>query len=162
MMAPAGGMNPGVVARRYYHVFKRINKQLPSLTTLELQYVSPALVRAEVGSSIHMFTCVTHQSLQLLGRQATAVQSLSCTWCCLWHAISLVCMLRLHCSSLVLMSQECAGHTLEQAVVITRSTCSCLMTLGAVGYLEQDPTAGGRAWSLRCLAHTCSASQSSP
>lgn len=30
----------------YYHVFKRINKQLPSLTTLELQYVSPALVRA--------------------------------------------------------------------------------------------------------------------
>lgn len=30
----------------YYHVFKRINKQLPSLTTLELQYVSPALVEA--------------------------------------------------------------------------------------------------------------------
>lgn len=34
----------------YYHVFKRINKQLHSLTTLELQYVSPALVRAQVGS----------------------------------------------------------------------------------------------------------------
>jgi FKBP12-rapamycin complex-associated protein len=34
----------------YYHVFKRINKQLPSLTTLELQYVAPALVRAQVGS----------------------------------------------------------------------------------------------------------------
>ena len=33
----------------YYHVFKRINKQLPSLTTLDLQYVSPALARAEVG-----------------------------------------------------------------------------------------------------------------
>lgn len=32
----------------YYHVFKRINKQLPSLTTLELQYVAPALVRAQV------------------------------------------------------------------------------------------------------------------
>ncbi|GLC61314.1 hypothetical protein PLESTB_001742500 [Pleodorina starrii] len=31
----------------YYHVFKRINKQLHSLTTLELQYVSPALVRAQ-------------------------------------------------------------------------------------------------------------------
>eukprot|EP01018_Ginkgo_biloba_P035738 Gb_39050 [translate_table: standard] len=30
----------------YYHVFKRINKQLPSLTTLELQYVSPALLSA--------------------------------------------------------------------------------------------------------------------
>jgi FKBP12-rapamycin complex-associated protein len=29
----------------YYHVFKRINKQLHSLTTLELQYVAPALVR---------------------------------------------------------------------------------------------------------------------
>ena len=31
----------------YYHVFKRINKQLPSLTTLELQYVSPKLVEAK-------------------------------------------------------------------------------------------------------------------
>ena len=28
----------------YYQVFKKINKQLPSLTTLELSYVSPALV----------------------------------------------------------------------------------------------------------------------
>jgi FKBP12-rapamycin complex-associated protein len=33
----------------YYHVFKRINKQLLSLTTLELQYVAPALVRAQVS-----------------------------------------------------------------------------------------------------------------
>ncbi len=33
----------------YYHVFKRINKQLPSLTTLDLQYVAPALVRAQVS-----------------------------------------------------------------------------------------------------------------
>lgn len=30
----------------YYHVFKRINKQLISLTTLELQYVSPELLSA--------------------------------------------------------------------------------------------------------------------
>ncbi|BBN14806.1 serine/threonine-protein kinase mTOR [Marchantia polymorpha subsp. ruderalis] len=30
----------------YYHVFKRINRQLPSLTTLELQNVSPELVSA--------------------------------------------------------------------------------------------------------------------
>ncbi|KAJ7542470.1 hypothetical protein O6H91_10G108000 [Diphasiastrum complanatum] len=30
----------------YYHVFKRINKQLPSVTTLDLQYVSPALLNA--------------------------------------------------------------------------------------------------------------------
>ena len=30
----------------YYHVFKRINKQLPSLTTLELKYVSPRLLCA--------------------------------------------------------------------------------------------------------------------
>ncbi len=30
----------------YYHVFKRINKQLPQLTTLELQYVSPRLLNA--------------------------------------------------------------------------------------------------------------------
>ena len=48
MPAPPGSTMTGVVACRYYHVFKRINKQLPSLTTLELQYVSPALVRAEV------------------------------------------------------------------------------------------------------------------
>ena len=33
----------------YYHVFKRINKQLPSLTVLELQYVAPALVRAQAS-----------------------------------------------------------------------------------------------------------------
>ncbi|GBF92738.1 hypothetical protein Rsub_05107 [Raphidocelis subcapitata] len=31
----------------YYHVFKRINKQLHALSTLELQYVAPALVRAQ-------------------------------------------------------------------------------------------------------------------
>jgi serine/threonine-protein kinase mTOR len=31
----------------YYHVFKRINKQLPSMVVLELQYVAPALVRAQ-------------------------------------------------------------------------------------------------------------------
>jgi FKBP12-rapamycin complex-associated protein len=30
----------------YYHVFKRINKQLPHLTTLDLGYVSPLLVSA--------------------------------------------------------------------------------------------------------------------
>ncbi|KAJ3103710.1 phosphatidylinositol kinase- protein kinase tor1 [Phlyctochytrium bullatum] len=30
----------------YYHVFRRINKQLPQLTTLELQYVSPKLLAA--------------------------------------------------------------------------------------------------------------------
>jgi phosphatidylinositol kinase/protein kinase (PI-3 family) len=35
----------------YYHVFKQINKQLPSLTVLELQYVAPALVRAQASLS---------------------------------------------------------------------------------------------------------------
>lgn len=38
----------------YYHVFKRINKQLPTLTVLDLQYVAPALVRAQVRS--HLMT----------------------------------------------------------------------------------------------------------
>ena len=38
----------------YYHVFKRINKQLPSLTVLELQYVAPALVRAQVCTPNNM------------------------------------------------------------------------------------------------------------
>lgn len=36
----------------YYHVFKRINKQLHSMTTLELQYVAPALVGGGVGSQL--------------------------------------------------------------------------------------------------------------
>ena len=31
----------------YYHVFKRINKQLPTLTKLELKYVSPRLLSAK-------------------------------------------------------------------------------------------------------------------
>jgi len=31
---------------RYYHVFRHINKQLPQMTTLELQYVSPKLLAA--------------------------------------------------------------------------------------------------------------------
>ena len=35
----------------YYHVFKRINKQLPQLTVLDLHYVSPALAGAEARSS---------------------------------------------------------------------------------------------------------------
>ena len=43
---------PAVLLRQawdqYYHVFRRINKQLPTLTVLELQYVAPALVRAQV------------------------------------------------------------------------------------------------------------------
>lgn len=29
----------------YYHVFQRISKQLPQLTSLELQYVSPKLLK---------------------------------------------------------------------------------------------------------------------
>ena len=28
----------------YYHVFRRISRQLPQLTSLELQYVSPKLL----------------------------------------------------------------------------------------------------------------------
>lgn len=40
----------------YYHVFKRINKQLPSLTVLEVQYVAPALVRAQVC----LYVCAGH------------------------------------------------------------------------------------------------------
>jgi len=39
----------------YYHVFKRINKQLPSLTVLEVQYVAPALVRAQVSPCPYCF-----------------------------------------------------------------------------------------------------------
>ena len=46
----------------YYHVFKRINKQLPSLTVLEVQYVAPALVRAQVC----VCPCASHtQALSL-------------------------------------------------------------------------------------------------
>ena len=31
----------------YYHVFRRISKQLPQLTSLELQYVSPKLLKCK-------------------------------------------------------------------------------------------------------------------
>lgn len=31
----------------YYHIFKRIHKQLPTMTTLDLNYVAPALMRAQ-------------------------------------------------------------------------------------------------------------------
>lgn len=56
----------------YYHVFKRINKQLPSLTVLELQYVAPALVRAQV-----MLT-----SLSALNRKLKVQMAMSCCPCC--------------------------------------------------------------------------------
>ena len=46
----------------YYHVFKRINKQLPQLTVLDLHYVSPALAGAEAKSSF----CVCAISLYYL------------------------------------------------------------------------------------------------
>ncbi|OQR84376.1 phosphatidylinositol kinase (PIK-L1), partial [Thraustotheca clavata] len=48
-MNPNGGQNESDLNRAwdlYYHVFRRINKQLPQLTTLELQYVSPNLLQA--------------------------------------------------------------------------------------------------------------------
>ena len=35
----------------YYHVFKRINKMLPTLTVLELSLVAPSLVKAKVRLS---------------------------------------------------------------------------------------------------------------
>jgi FKBP12-rapamycin complex-associated protein len=31
----------------YYHVFRRISRQLPQLTSLELQYVSPKLLQCK-------------------------------------------------------------------------------------------------------------------
>ena len=36
----------------YYHVFERINKQLPTLTMLELQYVSPRLLAAPGAGAV--------------------------------------------------------------------------------------------------------------
>ena len=46
----------------YYHVFKRINKQLPSLTVLEVQYVAPALVRAQVSPCPYSFVSSSSSS----------------------------------------------------------------------------------------------------
>ncbi|EQC27376.1 FKBP12-rapamycin complex-associated protein [Saprolegnia diclina VS20] len=48
-LSPHGAKNESDLNQawdRYYHVFRRINKQLPQLTTLELQYVSPNLLHA--------------------------------------------------------------------------------------------------------------------
>ena len=48
-------------------MFKRINKQLPSLTVLELQYVAPALVRAQARiPAIHSIRNLNHLKQKLL------------------------------------------------------------------------------------------------
>ena len=67
----------------YYTVFRRVNKQLPQLTTLELRYVSPALLNARslelavpgtyrvdgsaariarFSPSVHVITCLLYTS----------------------------------------------------------------------------------------------------
>jgi len=39
----------------YYHVFRRISRQLPQLTSLELQYVSPKLLLCRYLSSSYIY-----------------------------------------------------------------------------------------------------------
>lgn len=47
----------------YYHVFKRINKQLHSMTTLELQYVAPALVSLKTLDKLGLLKKLAHSTL---------------------------------------------------------------------------------------------------
>jgi FKBP12-rapamycin complex-associated protein len=42
----------------YYHVFRRISRQLPQLTSLELQYVSPKLLLCRYLSSSYKCSCI--------------------------------------------------------------------------------------------------------
>lgn len=42
----------------YYHVFRRISRQLPQLTSLELQYVSPKLLLCRYLSSSYIYWCI--------------------------------------------------------------------------------------------------------
>merc|ERR1711871_1581709 len=54
----------------FYDVFRKINKQLPNLTTLELQYVSPRLLEAtELALAVPgtSFSCDWIQQDQLAG-----------------------------------------------------------------------------------------------
>lgn len=57
----------------YYHVFKKINKQLHALTQLELQYVAPALVRAQVRGWCAPLAAGEHGAAVPAGRE-----------CCSW------------------------------------------------------------------------------
>ncbi len=95
----------------YYHVFKRINKQLPQLTTLELQYVAPALVRAQVRNG----STPSHE--QRLPGQL----HLSWSSCLGWHR-----------HSLERLSAWDVGSHAEFAA----SCQSCWQAIGAVGILE--------------------------
>ncbi|RKO90751.1 armadillo-type protein, partial [Blyttiomyces helicus] len=58
----------------YYHVFRRINKQLPQLTTLELQYVSPKLLAAR---NLELAVPGTYRSGEPVSKIASFVPSLS-------------------------------------------------------------------------------------
>ncbi len=63
----------------YYHVFKRINKQLHSLTTLELQYVAPALVRATGMELAVPGTYIAGEPLVTIAAFAPQLQVGKCT-----------------------------------------------------------------------------------
>lgn len=47
MRACLSQLSPSQAWDLYYHVFRKINKQLPQMTSLDLQYVSPKLLIAQ-------------------------------------------------------------------------------------------------------------------
>ena len=70
----------------YYHVFRRISRQLPQLTQLELQYVSPKLLMCR---DLELAVPVSHINFTILFWNCCALciskgelLAHSCTYCC--------------------------------------------------------------------------------
>jgi FKBP12-rapamycin complex-associated protein len=58
----------------YYHVFRRISKQLPQLTALELQYVSPKLLEAQnLKLAVPGTYMATYNQMNYIGRARAPV-----------------------------------------------------------------------------------------
>jgi FKBP12-rapamycin complex-associated protein len=69
----------------YYHVFKRINKQLPHLTTLDLGYVSPLLVSAR---NLELAVPGTYIAGETLVTIAAFAQKLQVRHLAVWAAVT--------------------------------------------------------------------------
>lgn len=70
----------------YYHVFRKISRQLPQLTSLELQYVSPKLLKCKdlelavpgsytPGQELIRINSI-HQNLQVSFHQSNSINGL--------------------------------------------------------------------------------------
>jgi phosphatidylinositol kinase/protein kinase (PI-3 family) len=64
-MVPGYHLTDILLTRNQYQVFRKVEKQLPQLTTLDLQYVSPQLLKArnlELAMPGELFDSLMHYS----------------------------------------------------------------------------------------------------